>query len=67
MEAMGYQVELGAHVRDRAGHSAGSMEARLADLHAAFADEHVAMVLASIGGYSSHQLLEGLDFDMVRA
>ena len=42
-------------------------EARVEDLHAAFLDEDVAVVLASIGGNHSNQLLPLLDFDLIRA
>jgi muramoyltetrapeptide carboxypeptidase LdcA involved in peptidoglycan recycling len=41
-------------------------EARAADLHEAFADDEVAVVLAGIGGNHSNQLLPLLDFDLIR-
>ena len=66
LEAMGYRVELGAHARDRTGHTAGSIEARAEDLHAAFQDPNVQMILASIGGFTSHQLLDVLDDELIR-
>jgi muramoyltetrapeptide carboxypeptidase len=40
---------------------AGTLEQRLADLHAAFADESTGMVMCLRGGYGSNYLLEGLD------
>jgi muramoyltetrapeptide carboxypeptidase LdcA involved in peptidoglycan recycling len=39
---------------------------RVADLHGAFLDEDVAVVLAGIGGNHSNQLLPLLDFDLIR-
>jgi muramoyltetrapeptide carboxypeptidase len=42
-------------------------EARAADLHDAFADDEVAVVLAGIGGNHSNQLLPLLDFALIRA
>jgi muramoyltetrapeptide carboxypeptidase len=39
---------------------------RVADLHAAFADDEVAVVLCGIGGNHSNQLLPLLDFDLIR-
>lgn len=66
LESLGYKAELGVHATDRLGHTAGTIEARVADLHDAFLDPGVGMVLASIGGFNSHQVLESLDFDLIR-
>lgn len=41
-------------------------EDRVADLHGAFLDDRVAVVLAGIGGNHSNQLLPLLDFDLIR-
>ena len=41
-------------------------EDRVADLHQAFLDDDVAVVLAGIGGNHSNQLLPLLDFDLIR-
>jgi muramoyltetrapeptide carboxypeptidase len=45
----------------------GSVEERLADLHAAFADRSIRGVLSAIGGNHCAQLLADLDFDLVAA
>lgn len=45
---------------------AGPTEKRLADLHAAFADEHTAAVMCTRGGYGSNYLLEKLDLELIR-
>ena len=42
-------------------------EQRAADLHAAFADPDVRVVLCAIGGNHSNQVLPHLDFDLIRA
>ena len=42
-------------------------EARAADLHDAFADDEVAVVLCGIGGNHSNELLPLLDFELVRS
>lgn len=41
-------------------------EARVDDLHQAFLDDEVAVVLAGIGGNHSNQLLPLLDYDLIR-
>jgi muramoyltetrapeptide carboxypeptidase len=40
---------------------AGTREQRLADLHAAFADESTSIVMCLRGGYGSNYLLDGID------
>ena len=41
------------------------MAARLADLHAAFADPDVDGILTVIGGFNANQLLTGIDYSLV--
>lgn len=45
---------------------AGTPAQRLADLHAAFADDETRMVMCLRGGYGSNYLLGGLDLDLIR-
>ena len=44
---------------------AGTGEQRLADLHAAFADEGTSAVMCLRGGYGSNYLLDGLDLKLI--
>jgi muramoyltetrapeptide carboxypeptidase len=66
LESLGYRVKLGDNVRKKKGHAAGTIEERLHDLHAMFADPDVKMIITTIGGSCSHHLLEDLDFDLIR-
>jgi muramoyltetrapeptide carboxypeptidase LdcA involved in peptidoglycan recycling len=43
------------------------VEARLSDLHEAFADPGVRAMLTTLGGYNSNGLLGYLDYDLIRA
>ncbi len=45
---------------------AGTAEQRVADLHAAFADEDAQMVMCLRGGYGSNYVLPRLDLDVIR-
>jgi muramoyltetrapeptide carboxypeptidase len=42
-------------------------EARISDLHEAFADPEVKGILTTLGGYNSNGLLGYLDYDLIRA
>jgi muramoyltetrapeptide carboxypeptidase len=43
------------------------VEARVSDLHEAFADPGVKAILTTLGGYNSNGLLAYLDYDLIRA
>jgi muramoyltetrapeptide carboxypeptidase len=43
-----------------------SIEARIEDLHEAFADENIKGIFTTIGGYNSNQLLEYIDYEMIK-
>ncbi len=54
-----------AEVMDRFDSS--PVEARVSDLHEAFADPGVKAMLTTLGGYNSNGLLGYLDYDLIRA
>jgi muramoyltetrapeptide carboxypeptidase LdcA involved in peptidoglycan recycling len=65
--AMGLTLTFGEHVDEDDQFRSGSIEHRVADLHAAFADPAVAGILTVIGGFNSNELLPHLDFDLIAA
>jgi muramoyltetrapeptide carboxypeptidase len=65
--ALNLQVTFGAHCDERDGFDSASIESRVADLHTAFADPQVTVVLSAIGGFNSNQLLRRLDFDLLHS
>jgi muramoyltetrapeptide carboxypeptidase len=67
LESLGLSVRLMPHAARSDSWVAASPEERAADLHAAFSDPEVGVVLASIGGNHSNQLLPHLDFDLIAA
>ena|SRR5690349_4264783 len=66
LTGFGLVVELGDHVRDKFGYLAGTDEARLADLNAAFSDPGVRGVFAARGGYGTQRIIDRLDLTAVR-
>ena len=64
---LGFVPSVGRQALSKANHYfAGSAQARLDDLHAAFLDPSAAAIFCSRGGYGSNYLLEGLDLGLVR-
>ncbi len=66
LEALGFRVCLGDHVRAAYGSYAGTTAQRLADLHRMFADPEVRAVWAARGGSGCLQLLPHLDYGLIR-
>jgi muramoyltetrapeptide carboxypeptidase len=67
LRMLGFAPALGANALERGPlYFAGTPEQRVADLHAAFADEQSKALLCVRGGYGSNYLLEGLDIDLIR-
>ncbi len=64
---LGLEVTFGKHVEEMDAFTSSSIEARVEDLHDAFADPGVAAILTVIGGYNSNQLLRYLDWDLITA
>src|SRR5215831_10044913 len=58
--------KFGRNVRKRNGYLGGSVNERLEDLHAMFADRSVNAVFAIRGGYGSAQLLDRIDYSLLR-
>lgn len=65
-ERFGLRARLSPSCFRRTGFLAGSDDERLHDLHAAFADPEVAMVISLRGGYGSARLLDRIDTTVLR-
>jgi muramoyltetrapeptide carboxypeptidase len=61
------KAKWGANVRKKFGYLGGSIDERLQDLHAMFADSSVRAIFALRGGYGSAQLLDRIDYNLIRA
>ena len=67
IEAAGLRVVESAHLGQQRGYLAGTPEARVEDLHLAFSDPEVDVVMELRGGYGSGQLIPLLDLDLIAA
>jgi muramoyltetrapeptide carboxypeptidase len=66
LDGLGYGVRVADGVLDRFGHFAGSAERRAAGVMQMFADPEVSLVLPVNGGYGAGQLVDRLDYRVVR-
>jgi len=67
IEALGFKVKHGAHLRAVHGNYAGSVQQRLDDLHAMFADPEIKGIWSIRGGSGCISLLAGIDYALIRA
>ena len=63
----GLKAKWGKNVRRRDGYLGGSIDERLDDLHAMFRDPEVKAIFALRGGYGGAQLLDRIDYDLIRS
>ncbi len=66
IERMGYKVKLGSTVNKIEEYSAGTIAERVDDIHKMFIDPEVKAIIATIGGYNTNDLLEKLDYNLIR-
>ena len=67
LESLGLTVTFGDAIEEQDLWGAASVDRRIADLHAAFADPDVHGIITVIGGWNANQILDGLDWDLIRA
>ncbi|XVU29825.1 S66 peptidase family protein [Actinoplanes sp. CA-054009] len=67
LEKWGLRVQVGANAHGRHRKFAGTDEQRLSDLNGALRDPSVRAVLCLRGGYGMQRIVDGVDFDAVRA
>ena len=68
LEGLGYEVVVMPHALSRGPiYYAGTVEQRVGDLHAAFADAKIDGIICTRGGWGSAELLPWLDAELVRA
>jgi muramoyltetrapeptide carboxypeptidase len=63
---LGLSVTFGKHVEELDEFSSSSIASRISDLHEAFADPAIKAVFAVIGGYNANQLLDSIDWELIR-
>ncbi len=68
LRSLGHTVTVMPHALGREWpYFSATVEQRLADLHAAFADDTIDALICTRGGYGSNYLLEQLDLDLIRS
>jgi muramoyltetrapeptide carboxypeptidase len=66
LEALGFNLKLGEHVRDQRGYLAGTDENRAADFMRMFEDDSVDAIMCVRGGWGCNRILPLLDYEVIR-
>lgn len=62
----GLNVRIAENCREKFFYSAGTRAQRLEDLHTMWMAEDIDMIMMSIGGNTATELLDGIDFEVIR-
>lgn len=65
-EEMELRLSFGKHVEEIDEFNSSSIESRIEDLHDAFADPEVKAIFPVVGGFNSNQLLQYIDWELIR-
>jgi muramoyltetrapeptide carboxypeptidase len=68
LEKMGFKIIFGKNVSKSIddNYKCASIEDRVQDLHEAFADKNVKAILTVIGGYNVNQILDYIDYELIK-
>lgn len=64
---LGLKLSFGKHVEEIDNFFSTSIESRIEDLHEAFKDKNVKAILTVIGGFNSNQLLQYIDWELIKS
>ena len=66
LEQIGFKISFGKHIEENNSFNSTSIVSRIEDLHDAFADKNVKVIMTVIWDYNSNQLLEYIDYDLIK-
>lgn len=66
LENLGYKVVIGRNVNKTKGFTAASEQERADDINEMFAREDIDAILVTQGGYGSAQIIDKLDYELIR-
>ena len=66
LEQQGFHVTFSKHSREKDDWNSSSIQSRVADIHEAFLDSNVNAILTAIGGFNVNQILEHIDYEIIR-
>lgn len=66
LEQQDFHVTFSKHSREIDDWNSSSIQSRVEDIHEAFLDNNVKAILTAIGGFNVNQILEQIDYEIIR-
>ena len=66
IESLGYRVKLAENSLKNKGYVSTTIEDRVSDIHEMFADPEVKMIMCTIGGNHSNQIIKYLNYNLIK-
>ena len=66
LEKQSFHVTFSKHSRAIDDYNSSSVQSRVEDIHEAFLDSNVNAILTAIGGFNVNQILEHIDYEIIR-
>jgi len=66
LEDLGFKVKLGNNLYKKSYYSSGSVKERASDLNSMFANKNVKAIICATGGATSNQILDLIDYDLIK-
>ncbi len=66
LEAQRFKITFSRNSREKNEFMSSKIASRVEDIHEAFADDNVKMIITCIGGFNVNQILKHLDYDLIK-
>lgn len=66
LEKLGFKVTFGKNIDEHDILGSASITKRIEDIHEAYLDDNVRLILTTIGGYTSNELLPYLNYELIK-
>jgi len=66
LEDLGFKIKLGNNLYKKSYYSSGSPKERASDLNSMFANKNVKAIMCATGGITSNQILDLIDYDLIK-
>lgn len=66
LESLGFKVKFAKNAYAENNYTAGSIKERVDDIHQLYLDPEVTLLMSAYGGYNSNQLLDYLDYGLIK-
>lgn len=67
LESQGFKITFSKNSREIDEFQSSSIKSRVDDIHDAFLDKNVKMIITCIGGFNVNQILNYIDYDLIKA